>query len=304
LGGSSGSSGGGGAVSYLTFANDAAATAALTQEAGVLQSYNYNGINYTIPNAVIVKKSVGRSDPVKLTTGRAHACISFSDNKLWCQGDNTYGQIGNGGSSPATSLNYTISDVINSSCGHYHTCAVKSDGTVYCWGNNTYGQLGDWTVTPRNSPINVPGLSDVIKISCGADHTAVIKSDGTVYCWGSNSKGQLGDGTTTSHKSPAIVPGLTNNIIQIETGLAHTCALSADGYVYCWGSNSNGQIGDSTTIQRNSPHLIGTLFGHLEMMEQFLGGDNQRAFRVQLEVIILFLLYSQTYQHFQLYQLD
>ena len=62
LGGSSGSSGGGGAVSYLTFANDAAATAALTQQADVLTTYSFQGTTYTIPTYIFVKKSI--SSPI------------------------------------------------------------------------------------------------------------------------------------------------------------------------------------------------------------------------------------------------
>ena len=50
--------GGGGAVSYLTFANDTAATAALTKQADVLTTINFQGQDYTIPTVLFVKKSL------------------------------------------------------------------------------------------------------------------------------------------------------------------------------------------------------------------------------------------------------
>jgi prepilin-type N-terminal cleavage/methylation domain-containing protein len=39
---------------------------------------------------------------------------------------------------------------------------------------------------------------------------------------------------------------------QISTGTIHTCAL-ADNYVYCWGNNSGGPIGDGTITNRTTP---------------------------------------------------
>ncbi|MBZ0118126.1 MAG: RCC1 repeat-containing protein, partial [Sandaracinaceae bacterium] len=61
-------------------------------------------------------------------------------------------------------------------------------------------------------------------------------------CWGSGLAGKLGDGTENDHATPSSVPGLTS-VVQIETGLAHTCALLSDGSVSCWGRNESGESG-------------------------------------------------------------
>ena len=251
--------GGGGAVSYLTFANDAAATAALTQDAGVLTVISYQGQDYTIPTVVIVKKSVSFITPV-ITTGREHACIIQPDSKLWCTGGNSQYQIGAPsyviGYNPTqySFINWSLvnnDNFIDVSCGHYHTCAVKSDGTVYWWGGGDYN---------KSSPTLVSGIAKIIKVACGASHTVVLKSYGTVYCWGDNTYGQLGNGTTASQSNPTLVPNLSN-ITSIACGAYHTCALKNDGTVYCWGSNSNGQIGDGTTTNTTSPKLVAGLTG-------------------------------------------
>jgi alpha-tubulin suppressor-like RCC1 family protein len=39
----------------------------------------------------------------------------------------------------------------------------------------------------------------------------------------------------------------------IATGLFHTCALTVDGRVKCWGWNRYGEVGDGTVTQRTSP---------------------------------------------------
>lgn len=47
-----------------------------------------------------------------------------------------------------------------------------------------------------------------------------------------------------------------NRVIQIAAGSAHSCALFAGGEVYCWGANSDGQLGDATRQDRWSPVLV------------------------------------------------
>ena len=81
-------------------------------------------------------------------------------------------------------------------------------------------------------------------IAAGSKHTCVITEAGGVKCWGWNHRGQLGDGTQKDSYSPVDVTGLTSGVKAISIGTDHSCALTTAGGVKCWGSNSNGQLGD------------------------------------------------------------
>jgi alpha-tubulin suppressor-like RCC1 family protein len=94
-------------------------------------------------------------------------------------------------------------------------------------------------------------------IAAGVAHTCAVSvtgtGTGTVLCWGSNEFGQLGNGETANATSPVQVTGLSTSVISVAAGSESTCALTSLGTVWCWGDNSNGQLGNGTFTQSAVP---------------------------------------------------
>jgi len=61
---------------------------------------------------------------------------------------------------------------------------------------------------------------------------------------------------------PALVPSLGPRArATLAAGGEHSCALSADGSVRCWGRNAAGQLGDGATTDSAVPVVVGGLSG-------------------------------------------
>ena len=195
--------------------------------------------------------------------GNDYTCAVLADGTVWCWGENSYGKSGRD-YEPSTT-NYVpmqvsgIDNALSVSAGEYHTCAVLEDGTVWCWGDNEYGKLGhDYDEQgSTHVPMRVPGIDTATSVTAGYDHTCAVLADGTVWCWGSNEDSMLGqaylydehsgefDGIPEYDNSthmPMQVSGI-NTATSVSAGTEHTCALLADGTVWCWGNNEYGKLG-------------------------------------------------------------
>jgi alpha-tubulin suppressor-like RCC1 family protein len=148
--------------------------------------------------------------------------------------------------------------------GGLHACAITSGGGVKCWGYNAEGELGNGSRTNSQSPVEVSGLTrGATGLGQGSTHgiynvlmdtpTCALTSAGGVKCWGPNGDGQLGNGTTKDSSRPVEVSGLTSGIIAIAVGGAHTCAITKERRLKCWGSNSNGQLGNGSLTNAPTP---------------------------------------------------
>lgn len=207
-----------------------------------------------------------------LSVGAGHSCaIRESDDRLFCWGVNTNGQLGTGNTtsqlSPAalTSTGGWETTAWKSvSAGTAHTCAIRlSDDQLYCWGLNTFGRLGDGTTTQRTAPTaleSTGGWSTTTwkSVAAGGMHTCAIRSDDVILCWGDGTNGRLGSGALTQQ----LTPGLLNSIggwnnttwTSLSVGEDHTCAVKiSDNTAACWGYGLSGRLGNEATADQSTP---------------------------------------------------
>jgi alpha-tubulin suppressor-like RCC1 family protein len=202
----------------------------------------------------------------QLGVGGAHSCARIADGTVRCWGSNFAGELGTGmvsdagfdggnGAIPGTPTVTGVARVAAGGVGQTDdfSCAVLAGGSASCWGSNRYGQLGrvaeggvDLAAHP--DPEIVPGLSGVTDIRCGGWHACALLANGSgVSCWGNNAQGELAQfdaGAFTWTPGLAGLPAAMP-VTQVATGQFHTCALLANGTVWCWGEDAEGQLGRS-----------------------------------------------------------
>ena len=93
------------------------------------------------------------------------------------------------------------------------------------------------------------------QIASGVSHTCLLTNNGGVKCWGATALGQPDTdlaGSPENFGKPFNVNGLESDVIAIAVGAYHSCALTEQDEVKCWGQNAFGQLGDGTTEDAGS----------------------------------------------------
>lgn len=175
-----------------------------------------------------------------------------------------------------------LSGTAEAAAGWAMTCLLDGIGQVRCWGFDGNGELGDndGSGTTKVVPVWVASesgggrLSNVRQVETGRNHSCALKGDGTAVCWGRNSSGELGRGgaVTSAQLYPLPVVGtsgfgILSNLRNVSAGgqdtggpdPGFTCAASWDGYAYCWGDDTDLELGDGTAaLNSTSPVRVGS----------------------------------------------
>jgi alpha-tubulin suppressor-like RCC1 family protein len=196
-----------------------------------------------------------------ITVTGSHSCAYDGAAPTRCWGRNSSGEIGTG--TTAAVLTPTTLDGNLNFCevaiGDDFSCGIAVSGVTYCWGANDVGQLGAGAVDASAVPVPVAGNHQFRTVAAGG-RTACGIEQSQMYCWGNGKDGELGNGAfETASSEPVPVAGdLPLYIVAIGSNAqaqATVCALGSDA-IYCWGKNTDGEIGDGTTLRRNTPTRV------------------------------------------------
>jgi alpha-tubulin suppressor-like RCC1 family protein len=130
-----------------------------------------------------------------------------------------------------TTWSSSVPSVISVDSTGIVTAKASGSATITVGIGSASGQL---IVTAENPSI---GIQAKDRVTCG------IVANGDAYCWGANGLGQVGIGTMSNAVAdPSKVVGVSS-FTTINPGGAHTCGTTASGATYCWGCNSEGELG-------------------------------------------------------------
>jgi alpha-tubulin suppressor-like RCC1 family protein len=225
-----------------------------------------SGPQVTVPVQVSSSSPGGAvNHPLQVSCGYQVGAALATNGTVWTWGT---GELGNGttGSSYIPVQVTGLTNITAISCGWKHNLALKADGTVWSWGLNAEGELGDGTTSTRSNAVQVLNVSNIISVSGGDGHSSALAADGTVWKWGLNDLGELGDGTTNAVANPFPAKILVDtygngfsNVVMVSARDYHNIAVKADGSVWMWGWNNQGQCGNGTTNDTWSPTPVSGL---------------------------------------------
>jgi alpha-tubulin suppressor-like RCC1 family protein len=223
--------------------------------------------------------ALGAAPLIGVAATHSHVCALLGTGSIKCWGANSDGQLGLGdmrarGDKPGemgdflpilflgTDPSRTDLEAVFLGAGIRHSCAVIRGGLLKCWGANEFGQLGVGDTLSRGGAagqmgdrlpfVNLGEGAMVRQVVTAESHSCAVLEGGTIKCWGNNVNGELGLGDATARGAvagqmgdalAAVDLGAGMHVVEASAGASHTCALSGDGRVKCWGQNFVGQLG-------------------------------------------------------------
>jgi alpha-tubulin suppressor-like RCC1 family protein len=187
---------------------------------------------------------------VDVTCASSDTCVVMSDGRVRCWGAGSAGQLGTGynlGSWTPVEV-AGLCDATNIDLGSEFACALTRSGRVLCWGDDFFWELGNGPAPSAALPGPVVGVEDVHQLSSGGRASYVVTGDQSVFRWGIWDDYENDKATGSASATP--VPGLDRlpGLAPVVKGGGHACVVASDGGVWCWGANSDGQLGTPTRL--------------------------------------------------------
>ena len=191
-------------------------------------------------------------------------CGVRADGSMWCWG---FGRLGTGRGDvervPIRVGDGKRSDWSAVAMGREHSCALDVSGALWCWGRGGGGELGiAGPLGIRGLPTRV-GTARWTSVAIGSTTScAIAQADASLSCWGANESGQAGAGSTAGAiLVPTLVAAGPARWKTVGVGESHACAVGEDHSLWCWGSNSSGQLGVGTGPNLTAPVAVAPALG-------------------------------------------
>lgn len=224
---------------------------------------NPTGQIFQTPTPVLTADQKPLDHVTQVSLGEDFTCVLQQNEQVSCFGKTAGGRLGHrplkGPSSPPKLVQKAdgqpLAGVSALASGTNHSCAIVADAFgadhdgIFCWGSNEYGQLGlaskkiQASEVARPIPLTQSYQTTWRHIASGDHHSCALSRSDELYCWGRGDHGQLGLSTLAHGFQPQKVPLPTENLIEkLALGSNHSCALTHEGELYCFGKNHHGQL--------------------------------------------------------------
>ncbi len=228
-----------------------------------LKCWGNNGYNQLGNNAdggVLVPTRIDTSETyLQVSSNLWHSCGVTTKNKIKCWGRD-FSAIGHTGTGEIPKFIDSSDSFKSVSSGYTHGCGITTNNDLKCWGDNGFKELGvgNSSIVELFTPAHIdPGVK-YKSVAAGYVHTCAITTANKLKCWGGDNQGVLGDDIPEVARDLPVAIDSATNYIYISIKETHSCGMTDQLQVKCWGSNTSSQLGyvPNNDDERKTPHLV------------------------------------------------
>ena len=234
-------------------------------------------------------EALATSHIVDVSAGFSHSAAVSANGKLWLWGSSSLGKLGVGKLPPDTEdaavwpapVHFASGVRVKQvSCGHSHTACVSHGGQLFVWGATANGRLGidiarsgkfhepvhAWIATPTLVSRFVEDSMRVDVVASGSAHTMALVHGGVPPIQGQVFVAGAASACGSSGRLFDRVGGglASKQVARIAAGTLHCCAVTDEGELYTWGTDTNGSLGHPVQVEGRrivpNPTLVECLF--------------------------------------------
>lgn len=191
--------------------------------------------------------------------GGGFSCATLVDGTTHCWGLTPTFHLNMGGNLADFAMPTAVdalSPAVEVAGAFEHACVRLESGAVQCWGNSRWSKLGAGEPVVMNdfrSPITVTGIDDATRLLSVPNRNCVIRPTGALLCWGQNVERRPEvPGMDVDDATPVAVAA-GEAFSDLSLGSDHSCGITLDGHLLCWGNNEQGQLGHGDTTAQLDP---------------------------------------------------